>query len=180
MKTSKNKKILPTFAGAVLMLVAGVASPGTVLVGEELAVIQAMAAIVSHDASRPLELLYWETEFEGAPFVTVSLENPDRDQFCGLTRPEALKVVQALADVSSIPAKFDKETAKAAGLRLGKRKDPRFPYVVLSRPVFGPENRSAWVAVEVNGTSGGVMRLEKSDGEWKKSSRCGGWIKSED
>ena len=72
MKTSKNKKILPTFAGAVLMLVAGVASPGTVLVGEELAVIQAMAAIVSHDASRPLELLYWETAFEGAPFVATT------------------------------------------------------------------------------------------------------------
>jgi len=168
------------FTGVLLMLTAGVARPGTVLVGEELAVLQAMAAIVSHDATRPLELLYWESEFDGAPFVTVSLENPDRDQFCGLTRPEALKVVQALANVSSIPAKFDKETAKAAGLRLGKRKDPRFPYVVLSRPVFGPENRSAWVGVEVNGTSGGVMRLEKTDGEWKKASRCGGWIRSQD
>jgi len=163
-----------------MLAASGAARPGTVLVGEELAVLQAMAAIVTHDSTRHLEMLYWESGFEGAPFVTVSLENPDRDQFCGLTRPEALKVVQALSNVSSIPAKFDKETAKAAGLKLGKRKDPRFPYVVLSRPVFGPENRSAWVGVEVNGTSGGVMRLEKSDGEWKKSSRCGAWIRAED
>ena len=162
------------------MLVSGVARPGTVLVGEELAVLQAIASIVTRDASRRLELLYWESEFKGAPFVTVSLENPDRDQFCGLSREEALKVVRALANVSSIPAKFDSLTAKAAGLKLGKRKDPRFPYVVLSRPVFGPENRSAWVALEVNGTSGSVMRLEKSDGEWRKASRCGGWIRSED
>src|SRR3982751_5183124 len=130
MKTSNKKNVsrTATIAGAVLMFMASVARPGTVLVGEELAVLQAMAAIVARDASRPLELLYWELEFEGAPFVTVSLENPDRDQFCGLTRPEAMKVVQALVDVSSIHAKFDKTTAKAAGLRLGRRKDPRFPY----------------------------------------------------
>ena len=162
------------------MLVAGVARPGSVLLGEERAVLQAMATIASHEAKRPLEILHFESEFDGAAFVKIALENPDREEFCGLSRPEALKVVQALVDVTAIHVKFDNDTAKAAGLRLGKRKDPRFPFVVLSRPVFGPENQSAWVAVEVNGTSGGVMRLDKSDGEWKKTSRCLAWIKTDD
>jgi hypothetical protein len=38
----------------------------------------------------------------------------------------------------------------------------------------------AWVAVELNGSSGAVMRLDKVGNEWKKTDRCGGWIKAED
>jgi hypothetical protein len=162
------------------MLMANVARPGAAIVGEELAVLQAMAAILTRDAPRPLEQLYFESEFEGAPFVETSLENPDRNQFCGLSRSEALQMVNELATITSKPVEFDTATAKAVGLKLAHKKNPRFPYVVLSRPVFGPGNQYAWVAVELNGSSGAVMRLDKVGGEWKKTSRCGGWMKTEE
>jgi hypothetical protein len=162
------------------MLVSSVARPGAAIVGEELAVLQAMATIITRDAPHPFERLYFESEFEAAPFVTSSFENPDRNQFCGLTRPEALQMVYELEAITSKPVEFDKEIAKAAGLKLGHKKNPRFPYVILSRPVFGPGNKYAWVAVELNGSSGAVMRLDKVGGEWKKTSRCGGWLKTEE
>lgn len=182
MKTSNTKSISGRAAlfCTALMLVATVARPGAAIVGEELAVLQAMAAIITRDAPRPFERLYFESEFEGAPFVASSFENPDRNQFCGLSRPEALQMVYDLETITSKRVEFDKEIAKSAGLKLGHKKNPRFPYVVLSRPVFGPGNKYAWVAVELNGSSGAVMRLDKVGGEWKKTSRCGGWMKTEE
>jgi hypothetical protein len=179
-----NKKTIPrktaVLSCAVLLLVANVAQPGAAIVGEELAVLQAMAAIITRDSPRPFERLYFESEFEGAPFVVSSIENPDRNQFCGLTRSEARQMVYELETVTARPVEFDKEIAKAVGLKLGHKKNPRFPYLILSRPVFGPGNQYAWVAVELNGSSGAVMRLDKIDGEWKKTSRCGGWLKTEE
>jgi hypothetical protein len=182
MNTSNKKTISRRVAlsCSLLMLLSPVARPGASIVGEELAVLQAMATIITRDASRPFERLYFESEFEGAPFVASSFENPDRNQFCGLTRSEALQMVYELETVTSKPVEFDKEIAKAAGLKLGHKKNPRFPYLVLSRPVFGPGNKYAWVAVELNGSSGAVMRLDKVGGEWKKTSRCGGWLKTEE
>ena len=163
----------------MLMLVANVARPGVAVVGEELAVMRAVAGIVNREATRPFENLYFVSEFAGASFVATSLENPDRNQFCGLTRPEALTIVYELKAASDRPVQLDKETAKSAGLKIGRWKDPRFPYVVLSRVLFGPGNQYAWVAVELNGKAGAVVRLDKVDGEWKKTSRCGGWVKYE-
>jgi hypothetical protein len=183
MNTSNKKNISRRAAAlscVVLMLMANVAQPGAAIVGEELAVLQAMATIITHDATHPFERLYFESEFTGASFVTSSIENPDRNQFCGLSRQEALQMVYELETVTSKPVEFDKDIAKAAGLKLGHKKNPRFPYVILSRPVFGPGNQYAWVAVELNGSSGAVMRLDKVDGEWKKTSRCGGWMKTEE
>jgi hypothetical protein len=161
----------------LLMLVANVARPGAAVPGEELAVLRAIAGIVNRDASRPYERLYFESQFEGASFVATSLENPDRNDFCGLSRAGALAIVSELETLTTRRVQLDKEIAKSAGLKIGRRKDPRFPYVVLSRVVFGPGNYYAWVAVELNGKAGSVMRLDKVDGEWKKTSRCGGWIK---
>ena len=164
----------------MLMLAANVARPGVAVIGEELAVLRATAGIINREATRPYENLYFESEFASASFVTTSLENPDRNQFCGLSRPEALTIVYELQAASARPVQLDKETAKSAGLKIGRWKDRRFPYVVLSRVLFGPGNQYAWVGVELNGQAGSVMRLEKIDGEWKKTSRCGGWIKYED
>lgn len=162
------------------MLLAGVAQPGPLIIGEELAVLQTMAAIVTQDSPRPFERLYYESEFEGAPFVTTSLQNPDRNFFCGLTRPQALAMVTELADATSRRVEFDEEIARPAGLKIARKKNPKLPYVILSRAVFGPNYQYAWVAVEMNGTSGAVMRLDKVGGEWKKTSRCGGWMKPEE
>jgi hypothetical protein len=169
-------RVTVALACAALLLTSNVAMPGAAIVGEELAVLQAMAAIINRDAPHPFEQLYFESAFETAPYVTTSIENPDRNQFCGLTRSEALALVDELETVTARPVLFDKETAKSAGLKLGRRKNPSFPYVILSRPVFGPGKQFAWVAVELNGSSGAVMRLDKIDGEWKQTSRCGGWM----
>jgi hypothetical protein len=162
------------------MLAASVAKPDAALVGEEFAVLAAMASIITRDAPRPFERLYYESEFQGAPFVVTSLENPDRNQFCGLSRSEALHLVDTLASVTAQRVEFDNAMAQSAGLKLAHKKNPNSRYVVLSRPVFGPGNQFAWVAVELNGSSGAVMGLEKVAGEWKKTSRCGGWMKSEE
>jgi hypothetical protein len=178
--TTINTRRTSALSFVLLMLAANVARPGGAIMGEELAVLQAMAAIITRDAPRPYERLYFESEFEGAPFVASSLENPDRNQFCGLTRPEALQMVYELETATSKRVEFDKEIAKSAGLKLGHKKNPRFPYVILSRPVFSPSKQYAWVAVELNGSSGAIMRLDKIGGEWKKTSRCGGWMKTEE
>ncbi|HEU4778861.1 MAG TPA: hypothetical protein VFS58_03175, partial [Steroidobacteraceae bacterium] len=100
--------------------------------------------------------------------------------FCGLSRSEAVQMVYELETATSKRVELDKELAKSAGLKIGHKKNPRFPYVVLSRVVFGPDNRYAWVAVELNGSTGAVMRLDKIGGQWKKTSRCGGWIKADE
>ncbi|HEY6123515.1 MAG TPA: hypothetical protein VIV63_02600 [Steroidobacteraceae bacterium] len=147
---------------------------------EELAVLQAMAESINREASRPFERLYFESEFEGAPHVASSLANPDRTKFCGLSREEAIELVSTLQALSTDPVEIDDEVAKSAGLKIGHKKNPRFPYVILSRVVFGPGNKSAWVAVELNGSSGAVMRLDKVGGAWSKTARCGGWLKPED
>ena len=174
-----NKFSIVSSLSLVLMLLASVARPAAGLIGEELAVVQAMAAILTRDAKQPLEQLYFASEFESASFVALSIENPDHDAFCGLTREEALHMVNELEIVTSNRVQFDKTTAKAVGLKLGRRKDRRFPFLILSRPVFGPDKQHAWVGVEMNGLAGAVIRLDKIDGEWVKTSRCGGWMKAE-
>ena len=177
-KTTKKLGVISSIACALLTL-ATVARPAAGLIGEELAVVQAMAAIITRDAERPFENLYFASEFNGAPFVMTAIENPDRNDFCGLTREGAVHMVNELEIATSTRVQFDRETAKVAGLKLGKRKDARFPYLVLSRPVFGPGREYAWVGVELNGSRGAVMRLDKINGEWTKTSRCGAWVKSE-
>jgi len=37
----------------------------------------------------------------------------------------------------------------------------------------------AWVAIDQNGETGALMRLEKVNGQWSKTARCAGWIKTE-
>ena len=177
-KTTNKLGVVSTIA-CVLLTMAPVARPAAGLIGEELAVVQAMAAIITRDAERPYENLYFASEFNGASFVMTAMENPDRNDFCGLTREGAVHMVNELEIATSTRVQFDKETAKSAGLKLGKRKDARFPYLVLSRPVFGPGREYAWVGVELNGSRGAVMRLDKINGEWRKTSRCGAWVKSE-
>jgi hypothetical protein len=166
--------------GVAMLMALNAASAADKIASEELAVLQAMAEAINRESSRPFERLYFESEFEGAPHVASSLANPDRKMFCGLSREEALQLVSTLQAISIDPVELDKDLAKSAGLKIGHKKNPRFPYVVLSRVVFGPGNRSAWVAVELNGSSGAVMRLDKIGDAWSKTARCGGWLKPED
>lgn len=146
---------------------------------EELAVIQAMAGIVTRDSQRPYDFLYFESDFSTSPNVEMSINNPDRTQFCGLTREEAKVLVDTLTSVTADPVEFDKELAKSAGLSIGHKKLPRFRYLILSRVVFAPDKTRAFLAVDQNGETGAVIRLEKANGEWVKTARCGGWVKAQ-
>lgn len=164
---------------ATFVLAGNIARSSPALVGEELAVIQAMAAIMSHDATRPFDFLYFESEFPARPFVASSMANPDRTAFCGLTRDQGQALVRELIDLTSEPVGFDKAVAKAAGLTLGHKRLERFRYLTLSRVVFAPDKQRAWLAVDLNGESGAVFRMDKVGSEWNKAARCAGWVKTE-
>jgi len=164
---------------AVTTMTAGVARSQASLVGEELGVIQAMATILNHEAGSSYDFLYFESDFSTSPYVASSMENPDRTQFCGLTREQGMSLVSTLEQLNEDPLEFDNDTAKPAGLKIGHKKLPRFRYLLLSRVVFGPDHQHAFIAVNLNGSTGAVMRLDKVNGQWAKAARCGGWIKTE-
>jgi hypothetical protein len=164
---------------ASLMLMTGAARSQSGANGEELAVVQAMATFLNQDARLPFDYLYFESEFPGSPIVAESMSNPDRTEFCGLSREDAQSLVGRLVELTGKPIEFDASLAKPAGLRLGHKKLPRFRYLMLSRVVFAPDLNQAWVAVNLNGMSGAVMRLDKIEGQWSKTARCGGWYKTE-
>jgi hypothetical protein len=163
---------------AAFLLTTGVTRASPPVAGEELAVIQAMVAIVSRDAQRPFDFLYFESEFPAQDYVNSALSNPDRTSFCGLTREQAQFVVSELSKISSEPLEFSKTAAKPAGLSIGHKRLERFRYLTLSRVVFAPDRQHAWLVADLNGESGAIFRLEKKDGDWHKAARCGGWMKT--
>ena len=154
------------------------APSAALLASEELAVVQAMAAILNREAERPYDFLYFESDFTASKHVASSMANPDRTQFCGLTRTEGQALVLQLRQANSDPIEFDKDVAREAGLKLGHKKLERFRYLMLSRVVFDPARRHAWIAVDLNGATGAVMRLDKVGGDWSKASRCAGWVRA--
>jgi hypothetical protein len=179
MKTATSR-VSRTIAStiATLFLTVSVAASGDPASEKELQVIEAMAAILNKDASGSYDYLYFESDFSAGAHVASSLANPDRTQFCGLTREQAQSLVTELETASAKPVEFDRSAAKQAGLRIGHKKLPRFRYLMLSRVVFATDNQRAWVAVDLNGESGALMRLEKVNGQWNKTHRCGGWMKA--
>ena len=162
-----------------MFLVAGAARSGSLLVGEELAVIQTMVATLTRDDSRQFDFLYFEADFSAREYVSNSLANPDRTQFCGLSREQAQSLVKELANLTAEHVEFDKSVARAAGLSIGHKKLERFRYLTFSRVVFAADMQHAWLAADLNGESGAMFRLEKVRGEWNKTARCGGWMKAE-
>jgi hypothetical protein len=163
----------------LLLLTTGAARDGTGATGEELAVVQAMATIANRDARISYDYLYFESEFSASPIVANSISNPDRTEFCGLSRDDAQSLVAKLVELTAKPVEFDNSLAKPAGLRVGHKKLPRFRYLIVSRVVFAPDLNQAWLAVDFNGMSGAVVRLDKIEGQWSKTARCGGWFRPE-
>ena len=150
-----------------------------VIASEELAVVQAMAAIANREANSSFDFLYFESDFTASRHVASSMANPDRTAYCGLTRDQGLALVQELKALNASPVHFDKDVAKLAGLKLGQKKLERFRYLMVSRVVFDPSKQHAWLAVDLNGETGAVMRLDKVGAEWNKSARCAGWVRTE-
>lgn len=162
------------------MLLAGVARPGAGAITEELAVVQAITRELVSESSRPYDYLYYRSDFSAKKHVAMSMADPDRTQFCGLTREDGAALVKEITFLNMEPVEFDKAVVKAVGLGIGHKKFPRFRYLMLSRVVFDAAERTAWLAVDLNGESGAVFRLDKVGGEWSRSLRCGGWVKAAD
>ncbi len=159
-------------------MVGAAAFPGNGVVGEELAVIQAMASSINQESKGGYDYLYFESDYSTGKNVESSMSNPDRTQFCGLSRPESEALMGELKQINSSPVEFESDVAKPTGMHVGRKKLPRFRYVFLSRVVFAPDNQRAWLAVDLNGESGAIMRLDKVGGQWSKAERCGGWFKA--
>ena len=163
--------------GSILsMMFAGTARPQSG--SEELAVWQAMTdAIVRDNAGHPYRLLYFKTDFGTAPMVSTSMSDPDRDEFCGLARPEAQAMMGQLMIANSAAVELDTALAERSGMRIGRKMERTMRYVALSRVVFDASSERAWLAVDLSGGRGGIMRLDKVHGQWNWSSRCAAWVK---
>jgi hypothetical protein len=147
---------------------------------EELEVWQAAAGVVARDyISSPYKVWYFQSDFTAASFIATALIDPDRDKICGLSEPEARVLIAELKTVNAEPMKLDKAVAQSAGFGIAYRKIPRQRYFAMSRVVFDPAGQSAWLSVELNGERGFIVRLDKIDGRWTKTSRCGSWYMPE-
>jgi hypothetical protein len=175
MKTN-NTKILTAFL--FTLLVAAVARPGPAALNEELAVVQAIAKLLNGASSQPYDYLYFESDFTAKKNVTASLNDPDRTQFCGLSREEGLALVKKITFLNMEPLEFDKTIAKEAGLALGHKQYERFRYLRVSRVVFAYDQQQAWLAADLDGESGALYKLDKVNGEWSRTERCGGWVRA--
>ena len=162
------------------LLFASVARPGTGAITEELAVVQAIAKILVEESTRPYDYLYFESEFSARKNVAASMSDPDRTQFCGLSREQGLALVREITFLNMEPLEYDKSVAKQAGLGIGHKQFERFRYLKFSRVVFAPDQQQAWLAADLNGESGALYKLEKVGGEWNRTARCGGWVKAVD
>lgn len=178
MKTTTKTRFISAFTS--LFLFATVARPGAGAVTEELAVVQAIARILAAETSRPYDYLYFESEFSAKKNLAASLSDPDRTQFCGLSRDESLALIKQITFLNMEPLEFDKSIARDAGLALGHKQYERFRYLKFSRVVFADDQQQAWLAADLNGESGAIYRLDKIGGEWSRTSRCAGWVKAID
>ncbi|HEV7606581.1 MAG TPA: hypothetical protein VGO61_04555 [Steroidobacteraceae bacterium] len=161
---------------ALKLAAATVTRPLPRVTGDELAVWQVVAEVIGREnASRPYKLWYIVSDFTAASFIASAIDDPDRDQFCGLSGAEAQAMISELKAVNAAPVALETSVAKTAGLRVAYAKDRRLRYFALSRVVFDPEGTRAWLSVELNGARGSIVRLDKVDGQWNKTSRCAGW-----
>ncbi len=166
---------------ALALILSTAARPATGILVDELAVWHAMAETIARDnPDRPYKQLYFQSDFESAENVASSMSDPARNEFCGLSRPDAEAMIGELKAISTEPVQLDEAFAEQSGLKLTHRKNPRSRYVALSRVVFDPSGQRAWLAVDLSGTRGGIMRLEKVGAQWSWVTRCGAWAKSLD
>jgi hypothetical protein len=155
--------------------------PANGLLVEELAVWRAMVETIARDNPKhPYKQLYFQSDFESAENIASSMSDPERNEFCGLSRPDAEAMIGELKSMSTEPIELDASIAEKSGLRLARRKNPRSRYVALSRVKFDSSQQHAWLAVDLGGERGGIMWLEKTGAQWNWVSRCGAWVKSRD
>jgi hypothetical protein len=148
--------------------------------GDELAVWQAAAGVVARDyLSGPYKVWYFQSDFTAASFIATALIDPDREKVCGLSESEARALIADLKAINTEPLKLEKSVVQSAGFGIAYRKIPRQRYFAMSRVVFDPAGQSAWLSVELNGERGFIARLDKINGRWSKTARCGSWYMPE-
>ena len=185
MKTLKwiSPRVASLACATALTMVATSALPAATPLQEEPAVWKAMVEFLATDnASKPYRQLYLQSDFETGPLVTNSLSDPTRREYkelCGLSNTDAKAMVAQLQAVNSESVPLEASIAEAGNLKLAKKKTPKARYVALSRVTFDPTNQYAWLAVDLGGSSGAILRLDKAAGQWSQTARCGGWRKSE-
>lgn len=183
MKTFSTKSRLQLSAVLACLFMSATlpaAGPAPGVSGEELAVWSVMAATVASDhAERPYKLWYFKSDFSAANFISIAMNDPDRQEFCGLSGEDSQAMIERLKAAGAAPVVLEESTAESAGFKLARKKNPRLRYFALSRVVFNSTIDLAWLSIELNGERGSIARLEKVDGEWKRTSRCGAWYMPE-
>ena len=168
---------------AALTMAVSPALPAGNMLEEEPAVWKAMVEFLATDnASKPYRQLYLQSDFETGPLVTNSLSDPTRREYkelCGLSNTDAKAMVAQLQAVNSESVPLEASIAEAGNLKLAKKKTPKARYVALSRVTFDPTNQYAWLAVDLSGGQGAIVRLDKVGGHWTRTAKCGGWMKAE-
>ena len=86
----------------------------------------------------------------------------------------AVKDMVSIKLINAVPSRST-TIAKSNGFGVAHRKVPRLRYFAMSRVVFDPKNDKAFLAIELNGERGGIVRLDKVDGKWDRTYKCGGW-----
>jgi hypothetical protein len=180
MKTSKTRSISPASALALFFLFAFVsahaAPPAPAVKGEELAVWQAMAAIVAaENTEKPIKVWYYQSDFSAASFISVAMDDPEKAEFCGLNEAMSKSMIAQLKEVSAQHVTVEPDTVESVGFKLSRKKPQTIRYFALSRVVFNATLDSAWLSIDLNGVRGSIVRLDKTDGTWKRTSRCGAW-----
>jgi hypothetical protein len=185
MKTPVNKKrsrfsAVSACLFALSFVTANAAQSPANVTGDELAVWQAMAEVIASDnASHPYPLWYFRSDFASASFIASAMADPDREEFCGLSRPDAQTMISELKTVSSTPVELESSVVKSAGFKVAYKKVPLLRYFAMSRVVFDAAITTAWLSVELQGARGSIVRLDKIEGRWTRTSRCGAWYMPE-
>jgi len=180
MTTSKSKSISLAAVFSCLLPLAFVAAraapPAPVVKGEELAVWQAMAAIVAaENTERPIKVWYYQSDFSAASFISVAMDDPEKAEFCGLNEAMSKAMIAQLKELSAQHLSVEPDTVESVGFKLSRKKPQTIRYFAMSRVVFNATSDSAWLSIDLNGVRGSIVRLDKTDGMWRRTSRCGAW-----
>jgi hypothetical protein len=144
--------------------------------GEELAVWSAMAEVIRADnVGKPIKSWFFRSDFSAASFIASAMDDPERDEFCGVSARESQAMIAELKKVNAKPVLLDSEDAEAVGYRIVREKKSASRYFAFSRVALSPSGDRAWLSVEVNSERGYIARLDKTAQGWKLASRCAAW-----
>ena len=94
------------------------------------------------------------------------------------SRTEAQSLVTELETVSAKPHGIRQISRQAGGSENRAQETSALSIPDAVARDIPADNQRAWVAVDLNGETGAIMRLDKIDGQWNKTHRCGGWVKA--